>query len=94
MALMYKILTTKYISMVLFDSYLSSLKERSDASILHVIGASTVVAVATTAMTYPLDLIHTRMSADMSSKPPLLALDGKENKTVKYKLYSSVKDCL
>ena len=33
--------------------------------------AATITALATTTVTYPLDLAHGRMSADMSKKPSL-----------------------
>ena len=37
-----------------------------------IVGAATASALFTTAVTYPLDLAHGRMAADMSKKPPLV----------------------
>ena len=38
------------------------------------LGASTFTALLTTALTYPLDLAHGRMAADMSKKANVLAV--------------------
>lgn len=60
---------------------------------LNSIAASTVTALFTTFCTYPLDLAHGRMAADMSKKPSIV-IDRESQKAQKIKLYSSVRDCL
>lgn len=54
--------------------------------------AATATAVVTTLATYPLDLAHGRMAADMSKKATI-AVD-KANKRNKTRLYTSVRECL
>jgi hypothetical protein len=46
-----------------------------EGTIFASIGASTATALLTTALTYPLDLAHGRMAADMSKKANVLAVN-------------------
>jgi hypothetical protein len=53
-----------------------------------------VTALITTTFTYPLDLAHGRMAADMSKKPSLVVNKNSPIKHKSHKLYVSVRDCL
>ena len=53
--------------------------------------AAVATGVATTTLTYPLDIVHGRMAADMSKKPPVIV--DKSQLTQKSKLYTGVGDC-
>ena len=46
---------------------------KENAPLISSIGASTFTALLTTAVTYPLDLAHGRMAADMSKKVSVVA---------------------
>lgn len=54
--------------------------------------ASSFTALLTTIVTYPLDLAHGRMAADMSKKPSIIM--DKNQKSQKSRLYTSVRECL
>jgi hypothetical protein len=43
-----------------------------DTKFLNVVLASSFTALLTTLLTYPLDLAHGRMAADMSKKPSII----------------------
>jgi ABC-type spermidine/putrescine transport system permease subunit I len=74
-ALIYKLAATSCIKFALYEVLFQSQNEKTFSSSLV---ASTVTALVTTAMTYPLDLAHGRMAADMSKKATI-AVDKSSN---------------
>lgn len=62
---------------MLYESIFQSLKYNyENNTFLSSIGASTITALTTTLLSYPLDLAHGRMAADMSKKIPISLQKG------------------
>jgi hypothetical protein len=55
-----------------YETFFQNLKQ--ECTFIASLGASTATALLTTALTYPLDLAHGRMAADMSKKANVLAV--------------------
>ena len=71
-ALIYKLALTHAMKFTLYETIFSSLNE-SNSHFTSTLGAATFTALLTTAATYPLDLAHGRMAADMSKKVSIVA---------------------
>lgn len=54
-------------------------KQADSAPFLQVLAAATGSAIFTTLLSYPLDLAHGRMAADMSKKPALIKDSRRKN---------------
>ena len=106
-AFVYKLIVQYSARFVMYENLVGRFGDGDKASPLHVVGAATGSALFTTLVSYPLDLAHGRMSADMSKKPALIKdasayTSGKGNKktltmqqqTKSDRLYESVLDCL
>jgi len=80
----------------LYETAFQGLSSKDNSSpILNSLGAASFTALLTTAVTYPFDLAHGRMAADMSKKNATVSINKSapmQNKPSK--LYSSVRDCL
>lgn len=78
----------------LYETVFDHLKQKN-APLVSSMGASMFTALLTTAATYPLDLAHGRMSADMTKKASsVIASKNAPIQLNKGRLYSSVRECL
>lgn len=97
-ALIYKIVISHALKFTLYETLFQSFsahKPEAVAPFLPSVGAATFTALLTTAVTYPLDLAHGRMAADMSKKTSVVAVS--KNTPIQHRpqrLYSSVRECL
>ena len=68
-ALFYKLAITHAVKFTLYETVFQNFNKQSDNQVFASIGAAAFTALLTTTLTYPLDLAHGRMAADMSKKP-------------------------
>jgi hypothetical protein len=80
----------------IFQEYNVKAKTESDVNLTASIAGASATALVTTALTYPLDLAHGRMAADMSKKANVIAMSKNASpvNTRPPRLYSSVRECL
>ena len=71
-ALIYKLVLTHAMKFTLYETVFGHLNQ-SNSHLASTMGAATFTALLTTAVTYPLDLAHGRMAADMSKKVSVVA---------------------
>ena len=96
-ALMYLLACQQTFRFLAYDKLLNAMP--FEGSTQKSLAASSLSAVALTTLLYPLDLIHTRMSTDMTKKQGLHNFERQKTMqqsqpTQKARLYSSVLDCV
>ncbi|CDW82930.1 guanylate-binding n-terminal domain containing protein [Stylonychia lemnae] len=91
-AYVYKIALQHSMKFFLYETVFQELKNDNNPFVSSM-GAAMLTALFTTTVTYPLDLVHGRMAADMSKKPTVFQ-DKNAPQQKSHKLYASVRDCL
>ena len=94
--MIYKVASSQALKFVLYERIQNMTKQTLGNNYLSVLASSTMSGCIIMSLTYPLDLVHGRMAADMSKKPSMYS--NKANPTSqsihKDRLYTSVRDCL
>lgn len=94
-ALIYKLTAAQALRFVMYERLLSTAKTTMGDNIFSVLLSSTLTSLVLTSVSYPLDLVHGRMAADMSKKPSLYSNKSTNNQSQnRDRLYRSVRDCM
>jgi hypothetical protein len=98
-AFIYKLAITHALRFTLYETIFqkfNSLTDQERPGFIESAGAASITALLTTAVTYPLDLAHGRMAADMSKKTSVVAISKNASpvRNPNSRLYSSIRDCL
>ncbi|TNV77496.1 hypothetical protein FGO68_gene2474 [Halteria grandinella] len=97
-AYLYKLAIQHILKFMLYETVFQQFnhKNKNDLNLTGTIAAASATAIVTTAITYPLDLAHGRMAADMSKKTIVVAMSKNASPVNNRppRLYSSVRDCL
>ena len=98
-AYIYKLVVQHALKFTLYETLFQQYNHKANKEELNIpasIAAASATALLTTAVTYPFDLAHGRMAADMSKKANVIAMSKNASPVNNRppRLYSSVRDCL